>query len=102
MWYYRHSFSRRFDDDRNLNASFSKSQNFISFHCIDHTNTCEGSIKYTDGFKITSRFLLDDLPLIKRVRLKTKSKEHSPFQKPKCKAKQLLDFLTAFQEKLNE
>lgn len=37
MWYYRHSFSRRFDDDRNLNASFSKSQNFISFHCIDHT-----------------------------------------------------------------
>lgn len=67
-----------------------------------NTNTCESSIKYTDGFKITSPFLLNDLPLIKRARLKTKSKEHSPFQKPKCKAKQLLDFLTAFQDKLNE
>lgn len=67
-----------------------------------NTTTHERSTRYTDSFKITSPFLLDDVPLIKRARLETKSEEHSPLQKIKCKAKQLLDFLTAFQDKLNE
>lgn len=69
------------------------------------------SIRYTDSFKITFPFLLDDLPLITCDRrpdpILAKTTPPSPPPPPpplpkKCRAEQSLDFLLAFQDKLNE
>lgn len=104
IWYYTYCFCRRFDgkvvayvydNARNMGASFSKTQNL---HCIDDTKQLRVKGIIRTVYKSHTYFYW---MIYHKLNERDNAAKNNPLSLSKSKAKQLLDFVTAFQDKLN-